>query len=117
VALDGLGSSVAGGAVINSPAVMLGNESGVMALASFLDLYDFFSEGVMMPLGALVMSLIIGWMLKKKVLEIKEEVEAGGGVKMKFYQFWQICFQYLVPLGMAVVLLGQLDDFLSLGLF
>ena len=115
VCLDGLGSGVDGGALINPPGVLLGMQDIRAAFASWLDFYDMISEGVFMPLGALLMSLIIGWSLKTKT--IKEEVEASPSVQMAAYKFWDICFKFIVPIGMVLVLLGQLDDFFGLGIF
>ena len=68
-----------------------------------------------MPLGAMLMSIIIGW--KLKTVLIKEEVEETPGYKMRSYNFWDVCFKYLVPAAMFFVLLGQLDDFFGLGIF
>jgi len=67
------------------------------------------AEGIMMPLGALVMSLMIGWGMKTKA--IKEEVESSEGVKMKGYKYWDICFKVLVPIVMVIVLIGQIESF------
>jgi NSS family neurotransmitter:Na+ symporter len=73
------------------------------------------SEGVFMPLGAMLMSLLIGW--KLKTVLVKEEVEQTPGYKMKGFNFWDICFKFVVPVVMLLVLLGQLDDFFGLGIF
>ena len=73
------------------------------------------SEGVFMPLGAMLMAVIIGWVLKSKT--IKEEVEASPGVQMVAFKFWDICFKFIVPIAMILVLMGQLDDFFALGIF
>ncbi|WP_312698793.1 sodium-dependent transporter [Sedimentibacter sp.] len=114
VCLDGLGSGVAGGAMINTPGVLFGMTDIRTAFASWIDFYDMISEGIFMPLGALFMSLIIGWSIKTKA--IKDEVEQSG-IVMKAYQFWDICFKFIVPIGMIFVLMGQLDDFFALGIF
>ena len=115
VCLDGLGSGVAGGAAIDPPGLMFGMENIRTAFASWLDFYDMISEGVFMPLGALLMALIIGWSLKTTV--IKDEVESSPNVLMKSYKFWDICYKFIVPVGMFFVLMGQLDDFFGLGIF
>ena len=55
VALDGLGSGVAGGAAIKTPAELFG--IGVKGWNDcWLDFYDMISEGILMPLGAMVMT-------------------------------------------------------------
>ncbi|MDW5300261.1 MAG: sodium-dependent transporter [Sedimentibacter sp.] len=114
VCLDGLGSGVAGGATIDIPAVMFGMSEVRVAFDCWLDFYDMIAEGVFMPLGAILMSVMIGWILKTDI--IKSEVEEGG-IKMKAYAFWDICFKFIVPIGILFVLMGQLDDFFGLGIF
>lgn len=74
----------------------------------FLDFYDLISEGIFMPLGAMLMSIIIGWVIKTKVIKDEAEIE---GNKLKFYKFWEICFKFVVPAVMVVVLIGQLQGF------
>ena len=105
VALDGLG----GGGVVGTPAAMLGIQNPPMAFGSWLDFYDCLSEGIMMPLGAMIMSIIIGWIIGTKT--VKGEVEETPGVKMKGFKFWEICFKFIVPIVMVVVLVSQLMDF------
>ena len=63
VALDALGS---GGAAFPAPYEIINYqvaEGGKipMAIDCWLDFFDMLSEGVLMPFGALVMSLLIGW--------------------------------------------------------
>jgi len=113
--MDGLGSGVAGGAMIDIPATVFGMSEVRVAFDCWLDFYDMISEGVFMPLGAMLMSLLIGW--KLKTVLIKDEVEQTPGYKMKAYNFWDICFKFIVPAVMFFVLLGQLDDFFGLGIF
>jgi len=36
---------------------------------------------------------------------------------MKAYAFWEVCFKFIVPIAIAFVLLGQIDDFFGLGIF
>jgi NSS family neurotransmitter:Na+ symporter len=107
VALDGLGSGVAGGAAIKTPAELFG--IGVKGWNDcWLDFYDMISEGVLMPLGAMVMSLLIGW--KWGTDMVLEECEADGK-KAWGRNFFNICFKFITPLGMVVVLYGQLTGF------
>lgn len=96
VAMDGLG----GGGIIRE--TFWFNKWG------FIDFYDLISEGILMPLGAMLMSILIGW--KLKISTIEEEV-AVNGHKLKAVKFWDICFRFVVPAGMILVLWGQLLDF------
>ncbi len=109
-ALDGLGTNVAGGAWMNNPAVMF-NLPTMAATADWLDFYDFLAEGVLMPLGALIMSILIGWVFGPKL--ISDEAEATEGVKFKALKFYDICFKFVIPVVMAIVLFAQIQSFLG----
>lgn len=109
VALDALGS---GGAAVKAPYELLGLTTDSPAFAMWndcwLDLYDMISEGVLMPLGALVMSVLIGWVWKPKL--IKDECELTG-VKFWGYKYFSFCFKFVVPVVMVIVLYAQIMDF------
>ena len=109
VALDALGS---GGAAVKAPYELLGLTTDSPAFAMWndcwLDLYDMISEGVLMPLGALVMSVLIGWVWKPKL--IKDECELTG-VKFWGYKYFSFCFKFVVPAVMLIVLYAQIMDF------
>ncbi len=74
----------------------------------WLDFWDMLSEGIMMPLGALLMSLMIGWEIGPEV--VKEEVEQSGHA-MGGYGFFKFCVKFITPLCMILILYGQLKDF------
>lgn len=107
VALDGLGSNglwipgQAGGANIKP-----WNDC-------WLDFMDMMSEGLAMPLGALLMSLMIGWEINPKTLLTEIHQGASSGID----RFFSICIRFIVPLAMAFILLGQVNDFFGLNLF
>ena len=64
--------------------------------ADWLDFFDMLSEGIMMPLGAMLMSLMIGW-------EIGPEVIKGRGAShvrpqpWAAYSFFKICVKFITP--------------------
>ena len=74
----------------------------------WLDFWDMLSEGIMMPLGALLMSLMFGWEVGPDV--VKEECEASGHA-MGSYGFFKICIKYITPLCMILILYGQIKEF------
>ena len=78
----------------------------------WLDFFDMLSEGIMMPLGALLMSLMIGWELGPEI--IKNECEATPGHRMSSYGFFKICIRFITPLCMLLVLYGQVCTFFGL---
>ena len=104
VALDGLGSN---GLWIPF------QETGRSFSASWLDFMDFISEGVAMPLGALIMSLLVGWKIGPKT--IQEEVEQEGILfRGPLFTFYSFCIRFVAPIGMAFILYGQLVQFLTI---
>ena len=111
VALDALGS---GGAAFPAPYEIINYqvaEGGKipMAIDCWLDFFDMLSEGVLMPFGALAMSVLIGWVYKTKNAVVPECEQSGH--KFWGYGFFNVCFKFIVPVIMAFVLYGQISDF------
>ncbi len=79
----------------------------------WLDFMDMMSEGIAMPLGALLMSLMVGYELKPKT--VLDEVRLGCSSKIDL--FYTICIKLITPIGMVLVLLGQINDFFATGWF
>ena len=92
-----------------APWQLLGLESYSGWNDCWLDFWDMLSEGIMMPLGALLMSLMIGWEIGPEV--IKGECEATPGHKMSSYGFFKICIKVITPLIMLFILYGQIKSF------
>ena len=92
-----------------APWQLLGLESYAGWNDCWLDFWDMLSEGIMMPLGALLMSLMIGWEIGPEV--IKGECEATPGHKMSSYGFFKICIKVITPLIMLFILYGQIKSF------
>ncbi len=87
-------------------------ELGLNLSASWLDFMDFISEGVAMPLGALLMSVLVGWVIGPRF--VKDEVEQSGHTMGSgLYRYFQFCIRIAAPLGMAFILYGQIHTFLS----
>ena len=74
----------------------------------WLDFWDMLSEGIMMPLGALLMSLMIGWEVGPDM--VKEECEQSGHA-MSGYGFFKVCVKFITPLCMILILYGQIKEF------
>ncbi len=98
-----------GGAGI-SPFNILGMDPENLPMWSdcWLDFFDCISEGILMPLGALLMCLCIGWELGPKMVDDECCLE-GQSFKMK--GFFNICVKFITPLCMILVLYGQIKDF------
>ena len=68
-----------------------------------LDVFDLISEGFLMPLGATLMCVLVGW--KMGVPWMKEEITQNG---QKFYaeKFITVCVKYITPVLMTFVLVS-----------
>ena len=91
-----------------APWQLLGLESYSGWNDCWLDFWDMLSEGIMMPLGALLMSLMIGWEIGPEV--VKEEAEQQGQ-KFGAYGFFKVCVKVITPLCMLLILYGQVMSF------
>lgn len=107
VAIDGLGS--------NGVWVPFQNTFGIIGEFNdcWLDFVDCISEGIAMPLGALLMSIMVGWEIKPKTL--LDEIHIGGTDKLD--GFFTFCIKFVAPIGMILILIGQIDTFFHLGIF
>ena len=79
----------------------------------WLDFMDVWSEGVMMPLGAMLMSIMVGWELKPKFFHD----EINSGYSGKVHAFWGFCIKFVCPVVMFFILLAQVDGFFGFGWF
>ena len=101
VAADGLGSNGFAPADLLKAKVAGWNDC-------WLDFFDCWSEGIMMPLGAMLMALMIGGEIGPKVM--LDEIHNGEHSPF-FSKFYRFCVTYVVPAVMCLVLAGQLTDF------
>ena len=67
------------------------------------------AEGLLMPLGALLMCLMISWELKADAL--RQEILLNGENRPWVYDFFRLCVKYITPLCMLMILYGQISDF------
>ena len=91
-----------------SPANLLGIAEPKTWAADWLDFWDCIAEGIMMPLGALLMTFMVAYELGTEF--VKNEVEQCGN-KFTMYKFYRFCIRYVAPLGLLMVLYGQVKSF------
>ena len=106
VCLDSLGTAGI------SPADILGMRGTMEELptwsADWLDFFDCIAEGILMPLGALLMSIMYGWEIGPEVVHAEATRE---GQSFGAYGWFKICIKYITPLCMLLVLYGQIKEF------
>ena len=77
----------------------------------WLDFLDMLSEGLLMPLGALLTCVMIGWVIKPQA--IRAEVEQEGN-RFRAYWFYYVCVRYVAPAVIALILWSQIRSFFGL---
>ena len=80
----------------------------------WLDFLDLLSEGLLMPIGAFAMSVVIGWKLGEKWMA--DEIELEGNV-WKTKKFTMFCMKFVAPVFTLFILAGQISSFFGLGWF
>ena len=90
------------------PAALLGLENYGAWAADWLDFFDCISEGIMMPIGAMLTCIVVGWEVGPDL--VKEEIEQHGN-KFTMYKYFKVCVRFIAPLGLLLVLYGQLTSF------
>ncbi len=81
---------------------------GPGSTAQILDILDYISNNLMMPVVAIATCILVGWVTKPKY--IIDEVEKTG-VKMGRKQLYRVMVKFIAPIMLAVLLLK------SIGLF
>ncbi len=70
--------------------------------SSILDLFDFISNSVIMPIVALITCVFVGWILKPQTLI--DEVELAGPFKLK--SAWTVMIKYVAPVLVTLILVA-----------
>lgn len=71
---------------------------------SFLDFFDFISNGVLMPIVALCTCILIGYVVKPEV--IAEEVEISEEFKAK--KMYNVILKYIAPIILILILITSI---------
>ena len=68
-----------------------------------LDLFDFVSANILLPLGGILIAVFAGWVLPRHASQ--DELALGDGLG---YRLWLILVRYVAPVAVALVLLNAL---------
>ena len=71
----------------------------------FLDLFDFLSNSVLMPIVAFFTCIFVGYVIKPKA--IIDEVETAGN-KFKFKNLFVVVIKYIAPILIVIILVASL---------
>jgi neurotransmitter:Na+ symporter, NSS family len=77
----------------------------------FLDLFDFLTANIMLPLGGVLIAIFAGWLLSRA--SSVDELEMGEGLA---YRLWWLLIRYVAPIAVAIVLLNAVGALKLIGL-
>lgn len=81
-----------------------GQLSGCRILGlGFFDLLDKLTATYMMPIGALCITLFLGWRYPKA--EVCDELTNQGRLKAGYFRFFYFSLRYIAPLALAIILI------------
>ncbi len=111
VSFDALGGGISGGAMCMTPAELFGMTDNIHGWNDcWLDFYDVITEGILMPLGAFLMCIMVGWVTGSEF--INREVQKTPGVtKWTARSYFDICYKIVSPVILVVVLIAQFGSF------
>lgn len=76
-----------------------------------LDLFDFLTANILLPLGGILIAIFAGWILPRRAS--LDELSLGDG---PVYRIWLVLVRYVAPIAVTLVLLNALGVFKALGL-
>jgi neurotransmitter:Na+ symporter, NSS family len=76
---------------------------------TFFDLADFAVSNVLLPLGALLISIFTSWKVSKTALY--EELMQGTKIRRSFFTAWYYLLKYVIPIAIIIVFIDALGVF------
>ena len=70
---------------------------------TIFDLFDMITASYLMPIGALMLTIFLGWFMPKA--EVKDELSNGGALKARAFELYYFVLRYLAPLALIVILI------------
>src|SRR5690625_2368123 len=77
---------------------------------TMFDFSDYLVSNILMPIGALLIALFVGFKIPRKTL--MNEIQSGATYGKKIFAFWYLMIKYIVPIAIVIVFLdviGVLD--------
>ena len=72
----------------------------------FFDLLDFVTAKLMLPLGGILVSLFVGWYLKRSISY--EELTNYGLQKAPYYPVYLFVLRYVAPVAISLIFIREL---------
>ena len=72
---------------------------------NLFDWLDFFTASILLPLGGLLMSIFVGYIMPRT--QVRAALK--NSMSDRFFSFWYFCLRYLVPPALVIVMINLLE--------
>ncbi|MCQ2289223.1 MAG: sodium-dependent transporter [Muribaculaceae bacterium] len=76
---------------------------------TLFDLFDYMSSNILLPLGGIFFSVLVGWVVDKKI--VADELSNHGKLKVGVLKPLRFCLRYVAPFTIVLVFLYGLGVF------
>ena len=84
----------------------VGAYSGIQLFGmSLMDFCDFLTAQLMLPAGAFLTSIMMGWFVNRQL--VQHEFTNGGTLKATFFKVWLFSIRFVVPVCIVLIFLHQ----------
>lgn len=71
---------------------------------TIFDLFDRITASYLMPIGALAMTLFLGWYMPK--VDVRDELSNGGTLKAKAFELYYFILRFIAPIALIIILIS-----------
>ena len=71
---------------------------------TIFDLFDLITASYLMPIGALAMTIFLGWFYPK--VEVKDEITNGGALKGKLFEVYYFILRFVAPIALIIIIIS-----------
>ena len=76
---------------------------------TYFDFLDFLTANIMLPIGGLLITLFVGYVIKREVIDFEMQ-----GTSDKVMEVWQFTIRYIAPFAISLVfIMGVYDKFFA----
>ena len=84
----------------------VGAYEGIQVLGlSLMDFCDYLTAQYMLPLGAFLTSIMLGWFVDRQL--VQDEFTNGGALSGSLFRVWLFSIRFVVPLCLVLIILHQ----------